>query len=225
MKKLIGFIAIITILLGVFFINKSLSSDKVEILKNEINDKEYIKSEINVDTLYNYSDSKVLNGLYENIAIVKIEKIEGVSNYQEEDKRYILPFTYGKAIVIANLKGNIEDDFNFRRFGGELPFDQWIKGQPKASQEKHIRLQEGKDTSDIIVKSFVKGNIDIEEGKTYLVFLINKSEKLYIIGAMQYGLREVENPDLIDPNNLKDIKVLNNETGKYELITEVVNID
>ena len=173
------------------------------------------------DSLYNISDNKVLESLSDYIAIVKIESIDGSSNINRKTKEPVISiYTYGKAKVIETIKGNLTNSIKFTRSGGEMPYDEWLRGdidpQKIESVRKDANLDE-EDTSKIIVRYKEIGDIDLEVNKTYLVYMSQSEEfnfdNEYIIIGFQYGLREV-----------KDNKVKNNDTGKWENISNILNI-
>lgn len=75
------------------------------------------------------------------------------------------------------------------------------------------------------------GDIDIEADKTYLVYLKNSSVHYaepgaYEIIGFEGGLREIQTTSGYSVNsNSSDLKVLNNFTGEWENLSDIVKQD
>lgn len=188
-----------------------------------------------LDLAYDLTDSKVLTDAFEYIALIKIDSIDGVDNYDTVINQYVLPYTYGKATVLKVLKGNInQKQINFRRLGGKISFEKWLEGDD--APEKIMKIKEEKGlknvkNENIIVNTTMSDDIDIEKGKIYLAFLeydpsLNKGNE-YWIGGVQYGLREVQqsNISLSSNNNIGNLKVKDNTTGNWVNLKDVVIIN
>ena len=207
----------------------STSSEKSESVLNnkETTEKKVFNVNWKADLSVDLSSSSVITDAFDYISLVRIDSIDGVSNYNSLTGKYVNPYTYGKATILKNIKGNISNNqITYRRLGGVMSFDDWLKGDP--SPEKIMKIREESDlknisTNNIMVSSKVDGDIDIEVGKTYVVFLmrddkINK-ENEYFIDGLQYGLREVQQ------SNISNLKVKNNVTGEWEKLSSVINLD
>jgi len=227
MKKKLIISSLILGVITIFVFNNKLYSTK-DIDKN--NEKNILYDKASAQFLYDYSDKKVIEEISDFIAIIRVDSIDGVSNINAKVNENCYPFTYGKATVLKNLKGNIaQDSISFARSGGILEFDKWIDGED--NPDKILQLINTDDTKNILVQSKFEGDIDIELGKIYLVYMM-KNEDFnedidFIINGVQYGLREV---DLQNSNYRKtrstteNIKVKNNDTGKWESINEVLSL-
>lgn len=75
-----------------------------------------------------------------------------------------------------------------------------------------------------------EGDIDIEPGKTYLVYLSNPESGIglfakkdaYMINSFEGGLREALNYSSVQERDSQDIEILNNFTGEYENINDIL---
>lgn len=188
-----------------------------------------------LDLAYDLTDSKVLTDAFEYIALIKIDSIDGVDNYDTVINQYVHPYTYGKATVLKVLKGNInQEKIGFRRLGGKISFEKWLEGDD--APEKIIKIREeyglkNVKNEDIIVNSTMGDDIEVEKGKIYLAFLeydtsLNK-ENEYWIGGVQYGLREVQQSDVSSNSNgnVGNLKVKDNTTGNWINLSDVVNFN
>lgn len=171
----------------------------------------------NVDAMYN---------AHEYIAIVHIDELYPATTYRKYTDEYILPYTPGKATVIKALKGNFEsNEISFLRLGGTVSFSDYVNSLPAEGREKFINLFDTPDKNNILVYDKTKGDIDIEDNKTYLVFMNRQDDfhenNEYTIEAFEYGLREVNmnNTQSISSN----ITIKNNKTGEYESLTKAVS--
>lgn len=222
---------------NILFDNTKNNSNKDTEIENEKveSEKSTLRFESFIDLASDYSDSRILTDSFKYIALIRIDSIDGVDNYDTVINQYVSPYTYGKATVLKVLKGEVnQEQIGFRRLGGKMPFDEWIKGDEAPEKIMKIREESGLKnvpTKDIIVDSGVSGDIDIEEGKTYLAFLeydksLNK-ENEYWIGGLQYGLRETQQSDVsaYTTQNTTDLKVKNNITGEWENISDVVDFN
>lgn len=211
------------------------STDSSESTLDNNDEKRVFNVNWQADLSVDLSNSSIITEAFDYISLVRIESIDGVSNYNSLTEKYVNPYTYGKATILRNIKGTISNnEITYRRLGGVMSFNDWLKGDP--SPEKIMKVREESSlrnisTNDILVSSKVNGDIDIEVGKTYLVFLmhddkINK-ENEYFIDGLQYGLREVQQSNIstYSVNNISDLKIKNNVTGEWENLSNVINLD
>ncbi len=244
MKKGIIAFSLATSILAITFNSNNVHNKKIynDYLKKDNNGYEIDKERKTIlsftsylDWAYDLTDSKVLTDSFEYIALIKIDSIDGVDNYDTVINQYVLPYTYGKATVLKVLKGNInQEQIDFRRLGGKISFEKWLEGDD--APEKIIKIKEESGlknikNENIIVNSTMSDDIDVEKGKIYLAFLeydssLNK-ENEYWIGGMQYGLREVQqsNISLSSNNSIGNLKVKDNTTGNWTNLRDVVIID
>ena len=161
------------------------------------------------------TDINVLKEMAEDIVIAKVSKIDGGTNYNEYFKMYSSVNTIGEIEIEKSIKGELKEGqiVPFIRLGGIVETSEYVKGL----NEKRKRLleeaeQKGEETmlDYKYVKEIKSGDIEIEEGKTYLMFICyDPYNERYEIFGDQYGLREY------DENTNS---VLNNDTNEYEKI-------
>ena len=226
----------VSVVFGYNFFNQQLDGKENELGGITIDEKSQI---INVlssgDTLYKISDPKVMEELSDYVAIVKIDSIDGANNVNKKTGKYVSTYTYGKATILKMLKGDIiSKNIGYTRSGGKISYNQWVKGQ--ASPEKLQKLLESGDNKSIDinkVKVYDKfsGDIDIEVGKTYLVYMYHEptfnANNEFVIHGYQYGMREIkiDSESKENLNNVADIKIKNNDTGKWENLSTIIDIE
>ncbi len=179
---------------------------------------------------YDISDNNVLAEISDYIALIQIDEITGVSNKNRLTGSYIsTSYTYGKARVLKAFKGDIgTTEIGFVRDGGIIPYNEWIKGQEDPDKLIRMRRESGisdAETDDMFVDYMPQGDITIESGKTYLVYMFRNPEfnleNEYSIQGYQYGLRELrQNGNAAQ--NTSDLYVKNNTTGKWEALSDIL---
>ena len=169
----------------------------------------YIEKEY--DILVDISDINVLKNLVDQIVIAKVDKIEGCTNYSEGLGMYTRINTLGNIEILQVLKGNINVDAKvpFIRGGGTISYNDYEKGVSEKDKQK----LKNSDSNYELVKEKAKDDIDIEEGKIYLMFLhYDIYNQRYEIVANQYGLREYD---------INSGLVTDNSTSKRQTISEL----
>lgn len=198
----------------------------------------YMNLESSGSFLTDMSDNTTIANDAEWIIIGTVESIEGMTNYNPTTENYVMARTVGTIKVNKVIKGNLnEDKISFIRLGGVVPLGEYIKSQPQAHLEKMgLNNLSQEDKENKYVKETMAGDIEIEEGKTYLMYLIYSDYyDRYSIEFLQYGLREISensltstNQSLLNTNSktLKDndltIKVKNNNNGEYETLDSII---
>ncbi len=161
-----------------------------------------------------------------NIAIVRIESIDGANNYSELTNEYVYPYSYGQMTVLENVKGElpIDEKIEFYKMGGILTPEQHYAGLTEAQKSHYDDNQ--LNSLDKFHYS-IAGDIDIEVGKTYLAYM--KPEQVYYgkpntygFTCAQGGLREVDFQNDKQRSSGSNTKVLNNFTGEWENLIEVI---
>ncbi len=216
---------------GGFFVNyKNLNQSE----KNSvISTNEKIEENIyHTEYQTSYSlDLKNLDEMYDNhefIAIIQVDKLNSATTYREKTDEYIKPYTSGEAKVLKVLKGNFESSrISFLRLGGIVSFDDYTKSLYPEAREKIIESLGSESYTYVEEKS--KNDIEIENSKTYLVYM-NRNDKFhnkneYTIEAFEYGLREVKlNTNTKSLNiNSNEILIKNNKTNEYESIDKAIS--
>ena len=209
--------------------------EKEKIIPLEEIDKSKIESVNKMSGFYK-NDIASKNFIAENaeyIIIGTVTSIDGMTNYNPTIEEYVMARTVGTIKVDKVLKGDLKEDIiPFVRVGGTLPLSEYEKSLPEAHREKvglnKISQQEKKKR---FVTEIMEGDIEIEEGKTYLIYTSYATDyERYSIQFLQYGLREVESSSLnkdtnkrtLDSNEYETIKVKNNENGNYEKLSAVL---
>ena len=105
----------------------------------------------------------------------------------------------------------------YRRFGGILPYEEYIKASNASEKVTRLQKENNVDVDSLKGTKIISrwdGDIEVEVGKTYLVLMINDpkfhQENEYWFEGYQYGLREVQ---------LQPLKIKNNVTGEWEQLS------
>lgn len=222
---IIVILLLISIVCGYNFINKKLSfnNDKFSNIVID-NDNQIINVLTSADMLYNLSDPSIIEGLSDYIALVRIDTIDGVSNINKKTNEFVSTYTYGKLTILKMIKGNIDKEkISYTRSGGEISYNDWIKGQLSLEKLQKMVENSGIDTDNLKINDKYEGDISIETNKVYLAYMHHEpsfnEDNEYVIHGFQYGLREIK----IDKNS--NIKVKNNDTGKWENLSSIIDID
>jgi len=250
-KNIIIFSGIVFILLlsGINILSKTSNNSELTSanLKNttdkNVNSNSLIAATENKDIILNLtselnyaintSDKKVRNENSDFIIIGTVQSIDGSINYNPTTKEYTEIQTIGKIKVEKVMKGNIKDDIiPFMRLGGLISFIEYEKGLTESQKSKVelTRTLTNEEKKTKYVSSTIRGNINIEQGKTYLMYAKYGSDyDKYGIVFMQNGLREIDKNTMVKSESKTlikgekaTIKVKNNETGEFETITEVI---
>lgn len=166
--------------------------------------------EQNVEVLSDITDIEVLKNNVQQMIIARVNEIEKCTNYDEKSEIYTRINTLGNLEVLQVIKGDLEVNsiIPFIRAGGTISYDEYQKGVIYGNRSQ---IQ---GTYDYVTER-KKGDIDIEEGKTYLmVAYYNQYSERYEIIINQYGLREY---------NQENNTILNNETGEWEDLNSILN--
>ena len=170
-------------------------------------------------------DTPGLQAASEYIALVQIDSIDGGLNYAEISQTPTVIASYGKMTVVKTLKGDLPAGATktYYRMGGTMDLDEYCQHANQAECEKLRYLNPDKKT----ITYAASGDVELESGKTYLAFM-RKDNNLraaegYIIMGLQNGLRVVQTATGNSTNaNNSEVKVLNNWTGAWENLSEVV---
>lgn len=178
----------------------------------------------------NISNPSYVDSISTDIALITILSIDGGDNFGEQTNEYCYPYTYGKFKVEKVYKGNIEEEkeYEYIRAGGIIDYDSYYNSLSEDEKDKNNILING--VKPAYIKMKFEGDIDIEPGKTYLAYLSNPESGIglfakkdaYMINSFEGGLREVLDYSKIKDKDLSEIKVLNNFTGEYENINDIL---
>lgn len=168
-------------------------------------------------------DPKVVAEKSTNIALVRIDRIEGFGNYSEVSESYTMPYTYGEMTVLENIKGELplDKELKFYRMGGVLSAEEYYTGLGEEMKAKYAEMNA--DNPELWTKKtryMLMDDIKVELGKVYLAYLMpdtvyEKDSKAYGMILAQAGTREAQK----DENG--EWEVLNNFTGEWESLSEV----
>jgi len=160
-----------------------------------------------------------------------VTSIDGSINYNPVTKEYTMPQTVGKIQVNQVLKGDIkEKEIPFIRLGGVITLSEYEKSLQKEQIEKRgLDKLSQEEKNNEYVSETMEGDISIEKGKTYLMYLIYREDySSYSIRFFQYGLREIDtktlnlNEKTLTLNDFKTIKVKNNKDGNLETLDSII---
>lgn len=162
------------------------------------------------------------------VALVTVISLDGINMEYGP-----LGMTYGKLLVNNVLYGNIEEGkvIEYLKPGGIVSMEDYDKYDFPAAVQKRDYLNQKNgiviDKENTYIRLGLEEDIDLEAGKTYLVYLnyIEEFDKYEIIGEGN-GLREVNinqvsrvSQQNMDINNLS---IKNNKTGEWENLNTYV---
>lgn len=210
-------------------------------INNTINQEQIILSN-HSDTLYindNMKNNTFIANDAEIIVIGTVASIDGVVNYNPTTEDYVMTRTVGTIEINKVLKGELKDTkIPFIKLGGIIPVSEFEKAIPEVQAEKFgFKQMSQKEKETKYISEQISDDIEIEQGKTYLIYLKYYSDyDRYSICYLQYGLREVEaasvtklnantnmnNVSKLTKNDYKEIKIKNNTNGEYETLDSIL---
>ena len=173
------------------------------------------------DTKYNFADSKVLSEFSDLVVIGKITDIGTPTNFNPTTKKYGKARTPGNLEVLQVIKGEDKKvtDIEFMDAGGLISYDDYEKSLLPAQKAKreYLMSQNGVNLqakSNMFVKQSVKGQLELEEEKTYIMYLkYNEDFDKYMVVSQPYGIKEY---------NVNTGKILNHVTNEVENLSEIM---
>ena len=195
--------------------NNDKETTKIEVAKTEVstNDEllndpnvkygkeetgEILKNKMDFDMIEDISKKEIRRKLSDNIVIAKVSKINGARNVDPKTGEETLIMTEGELEILDVLKGDIKDkNIKFRRVGGKMNYAEYLKGSPikreKLKNNPEMDIYSKEEKEKMMVEEYVNGDIKLEEGKTYLMYLrYDKEFNTYFVDFYQYGTRELE---------------------------------
>ena len=145
---------------------------------------EFVPDALDQDTLIQASTDVVL---------ATVCSIEGGSTVHEIKHKIVLPYTYGTLTILKSLKGDLSagQTIHFTRSGGIIAYEEYLQTLEPSQRNAVASVTE----KPAYIKQKVSEDIDIEVGKSYLVYLSDDSYQVkpdaYAILGYQGGLREV----------------------------------
>lgn len=242
---LVSILFLAVIIIGVIIIYILQNKEKVEVADNTNN----INTETNIDEvgydayskiakediisdggpiidyIRDISDNNVNYNESNYIIIGKVQTIDGGINYNPKEKVYTVPETIGKVKVERVLKGQLDEKvIPYIRYGGIITAAEYqlsLFPSEYSSKNHFLNTLTEEEKNHKYINERAMGDIDIEQGKTYLMYLIYAEDyERYAISFVQYGLREVDVTTLGSDN--KTIKVKNNDTGEWEMLDTII---
>lgn len=191
----------------------------------QINETDIWNLSSQADVNFNYTDAETLFQNAHQVVIATIDTIAGGSNFNEQTGEYIFPYTYGKMTILKVLKGSlaVNQQIDYIRMGGIISYDDYCKGLLPAEKQK---LNQNIKNKPKYVKRMFGEDIDIEPGKTYLIYIDEGDSQAfptakkgaYPIIGWESGLREIKG----DIKDLNQLRVFNHITKKWEPITDII---
>lgn len=252
-KYIIGIIVILIIIIGgTIAINnykKSTNQEATEnneIIENDTNSNEekktykaysYITDEA-INNSYGNDSTVILRTAYtsdylfeisDSIVLATVITIDGTSMEYNE----MFGMTYGTLLIdkVIYGSGTQGEVLEYIKPGGYMSMADWEKAQPEAARAKreYLRAQAGieVDEENTYIKTLIGNDIDLEAGKTYLMYLNHSDsfDKYEIIG-LGNGLREVNIPQVSDVSvqncDSDELMIRNNDTGEWELLNNYI---
>ena len=195
----------------------------------DINPDEVLDARSIADIAYNPSDVNVMASKSTDIALVTVTSIDGGSNVNELTGEYIYPYTYGKLQVLEVFKGDLSEgqEIEYVRMGGIISYNSYLSSLYPAQREK-IVAQSG--VKPAYIKMMFEDDVEIESGKTYLVYMLNSSsgnvskENAFAIIGWEGGLREARGVEQLQTRSTAElqIEVFNNYTQSWEFLNQVI---
>ncbi|MEF9967791.1 hypothetical protein [Anaerorhabdus sp.] len=176
-------------------------------------------------------DPKVVAANSDSIVIATIQSIDGGDILNKVKGTYCHPYTYGTMIIESTIKGDLESgtEVKYTRMGGIVSFNKYLSSLPTAKRDKLLSQPQA---SNVQYVDYTFGDdIEIEVGKTYLMYLIDPENSIvdpnaYRITMWQGGMREVRgnnvNSDLRSAS-LNEIQIYNNFTNEWENLDTILN--
>ncbi|MBO5141782.1 MAG: hypothetical protein J6C46_02075 [Clostridia bacterium] len=190
--------------------------EKYEIIKEETGNENIM--EINSKCLLakDYKKIETLEEEADLIVVAELEEIEGCTNYNEKAKEYMMIHTLGTLRINEVIKGNVEENevIPFINGGGTISYAEYEKGLLPAQKEKNgnvFKTFSTREKANFQVKQKIGNNIEIEDGKQYLMFLrYDEQFDRYATVGLGYGIREYnETTNTYKNNNTGEFEVLN----------------
>ena len=222
LKMMTGALACFAILtIGTHCYNGQLSKAKMdEIMENN---EPIIYTEVShYDTLYNFSDSNILKENSDLVVIGRLTNLGEATNYNPVAKKYTKATTPGELEVVKVIKADKKmdvDTIEFLNIGGTIKYEDYEKSLLPAQKAKREYLMQKNGNanltkSNIFVKQEVKNQLELEENKTYIMYLYyNEAYGKYMVVSQPYGIKEY---------NMATGKILNHVTNEVETLEELM---
>lgn len=236
MRKKSGIILGITVLLicclGVFAVTQKPFEKETQ---NGYEIKSYITEDIKANAyqsvaelclLEEYTPQKLGNDA-DAIALATVITIDGADPFAS-----LVGMTNGTMLINNVLSGELVKGqvINYSKPGGVMKMSEWEESQPAAANQKRQYLREQNNIKIDLDKTYINvalgGDIEIEAGKTYLVYLKANNKGYEVIG-LGNGLREVDvavqkSRATVQDLDVNSLKIKNNKTGEFESLENYI---
>ncbi|MEF9920409.1 hypothetical protein [Anaerorhabdus sp.] len=191
--------------------------------KNDIYEIRSMEPSMNIDP----NDAGDMYSASEYIAIARVISIDGGDSINEESGNFCKPHTYGKLEILNVYKGDLQEkEIGYVRSGGIITYQAYYDGLSEGSKRSAPKPDEYEYS---YVKEYQEGDIEIEVGEIYLVYLTKTEIKSghYLIIGWQGGLRKVrmDNVDSLQEVSNQQIEVYNNKKECWETLDQVLVVE
>lgn len=181
-KVAIIVLALVMVTIGVKTINDNNTNDvnTDNNLQQNIVAENDIKLPVATETLTVGSDISSIAVLdVDYVAIVKVNRILGYTNYSSIQDEYSWPITKLEVTVEKSLKGNLKGTIQINRDGGIISIANWEKTLSKERIEKYGYNKLSKEEKESTYINVIMGPnyCKAEQDKKYLVFLREDKER------------------------------------------------
>lgn len=176
------------------------------------------------DTLYNFGDNEVLAEFSDLIVIGKVTNLDVATNYNPTSKKYGKARTPGNLEIINVIKSDNNSnptEIEFMDMGGMISYEDYERSLLPAQKAKrdYLMQQNGivatkASKRNMFVKQSIQNQLEIEEGKTYVMYLkYNSDYGRYMVVDQPHGVKEY---------NVNTGKVINHLTNTVETLEELM---
>ena len=188
MYKKIG-LTLGVLLISGFLLKSFIKEDSQVIVKEKKELPLYMEITASYDSIYDNANTTELENRSDIILVGKVKSIDGVINYSEELEEYIMTSTVGtietQSIIKSDNKISENSEFSFIRVGGTISVAEYEKSlAPRQIIRQGIDKLSQEEKESMYIKFAYEDDIEIEEGKSYLMYLKfeEKLNKYRIIG-------------------------------------------
>lgn len=221
LKVLAGVVACVSLAVTGSYCYNSQFSDLPSAKGTDMTDPIIYTEVSHFDTLYNFSDSKVLAEHSDLIVVGKITDIGNPTNFNPITKKYGKTRTPGELEVMQVIKSDGNTNLmsiEFMDIGGILPYNEYSKGLLPAQKAKREYLMEQsgllQSRNNIYIDQVVENQLELEEDKNYIMYLYyNEDFGKYMVVNQPYGIKEY---------NENTGKVLNHVTNEVASLQELM---
>lgn len=221
MKKITVILSVVLVLLvGLYFWNdykKKHTFNTVPPVTVIDGNKILVSITSTADKSIDYNNPKTLSSNSDYVIVGQVKTVDGVTNYDSKNSKYVMTSTIGNITVSKVLKGDskiaAKDTIKFIRAGGVISVLDYSKGLSNNQIKKlgFDKLNTDEKKSEY-VHEYYFNDISIEAGQKYLMYLkYNADYDRYSIIGFEYGLRQY---------NESTNKVKVNNTNKWEVLTD-----